>query len=567
MILQGKDVNEKFRKRRSFKKRRSVNYRKSHRRSNRRRNTKKSNRRLNRRLNRKRSSATKKKSRKSRTKRKYLRKILKGGMDTPVEAQWGATGQFPLGTRITGDNTRGPHLRDAAVEAHQPIPSGAKLPLGTRITGDNTRGPHLRAASRAGDAAHFEVPIYIDPCRNEAREGWTCLECGDIQFTDGMNAIWRTSKNTWKPDGEADMCPLCKIQFSVRAARSPKSGKHHCRGCGHVVCGYCSQTKYSADLISNNGYRYTSNYRLCERCLNTARERKGRLEAEAEARRAEAEAQRVEAEAQRVEAQRRAEAQEEVPARRAESGVLVRERSPEPQTRRVTRRQPTLKEGIMKFKEIYIREPNILLQERWSTYLDWIKGKNCYGVRTARTFEEGDTVMYYYGQVVETLNTDKHGDRDGEYAIHIADIYYKDHKMTRKQEDFLRDYFAYPDPQQLDTQKWRDLDITHLGLFCNEPGKEEQPNLVLSPSTIPYVSGENLNVGDPIIFELVAYRHIAVGEECMWCYGKDYDRYYESYCGLSVEQKKHVADCTTRGGCEVCAAWPENLVAEARATG
>ncbi|KAK9479678.1 FYVE zinc finger-domain-containing protein [Lipomyces japonicus] len=40
----------------------------------------------------------------------------------------------------------------------------------------------------------------------------------------------------WQPDGDAQYCPICQHQFSLFYRR------HHCRICGKVVCGSCSQS-------------------------------------------------------------------------------------------------------------------------------------------------------------------------------------------------------------------------------------------------------------------------------------------------------------------------------------
>jgi len=38
----------------------------------------------------------------------------------------------------------------------------------------------------------------------------------------------------WQPDEKADECPICNISFGITKRR------HHCRGCGRVVCRKCS---------------------------------------------------------------------------------------------------------------------------------------------------------------------------------------------------------------------------------------------------------------------------------------------------------------------------------------
>jgi len=66
----------------------------------------------------------------------------------------------------------------------------------------------------------------------------------------------------WVPDNEASTCMLCKkIKFSVIERR------HHCRKCGAVVCGSCSNKKFLLPNISSKPLR------VCDGCygvLSTA---------------------------------------------------------------------------------------------------------------------------------------------------------------------------------------------------------------------------------------------------------------------------------------------------------
>jgi len=60
----------------------------------------------------------------------------------------------------------------------------------------------------------------------------------------------------WLPDSSVSMCQLCSVQFTVTRRR------HHCRGCGMIFCGECSQ--YLAPL------RYKNNKlgRVCQTCYD-----------------------------------------------------------------------------------------------------------------------------------------------------------------------------------------------------------------------------------------------------------------------------------------------------------
>lgn len=59
----------------------------------------------------------------------------------------------------------------------------------------------------------------------------------------------------WVPDSEATVCMRCqKIKFT------PVSRRHHCRKCGFVVCGPCSEKKFLLPSQSSKPVR------VCEFC-------------------------------------------------------------------------------------------------------------------------------------------------------------------------------------------------------------------------------------------------------------------------------------------------------------
>ncbi|KAG7218397.1 hypothetical protein INR49_020432 [Caranx melampygus] len=60
----------------------------------------------------------------------------------------------------------------------------------------------------------------------------------------------------WVPDSEAAVCMRCqKVKFT------PVSRRHHCRKCGYVVCGPCSEKKYLLPSQSSKPVR------VCEYCF------------------------------------------------------------------------------------------------------------------------------------------------------------------------------------------------------------------------------------------------------------------------------------------------------------
>ncbi|EGC39822.1 hypothetical protein DICPUDRAFT_26275, partial [Dictyostelium purpureum] len=63
------------------------------------------------------------------------------------------------------------------------------------------------------------------------------------------------SAPVWVPDSEALQCMECQIKFTTIRRR------HHCRNCGNVVCGKCSDQKWTLDQNKKD-------VRVCKACYN-----------------------------------------------------------------------------------------------------------------------------------------------------------------------------------------------------------------------------------------------------------------------------------------------------------
>ncbi|PAV71828.1 hypothetical protein WR25_26453 [Diploscapter pachys] len=61
----------------------------------------------------------------------------------------------------------------------------------------------------------------------------------------------------WVPDGEAARCMACG-----RTAFNLVQRRHHCRACGHVVCGACSSHTYKIDTLHKKPVR------VCDACFD-----------------------------------------------------------------------------------------------------------------------------------------------------------------------------------------------------------------------------------------------------------------------------------------------------------
>ena len=72
-------------------------------------------------------------------------------------------------------------------------------------------------------------------------------------------------KDRWVPDEEGAACSVCHVEFSITRRR------HHCRKCGSLVCGNCSD--HFIPLDSQAGLSSTSiAVRVCDKCEIALRE-------------------------------------------------------------------------------------------------------------------------------------------------------------------------------------------------------------------------------------------------------------------------------------------------------
>jgi len=78
------------------------------------------------------------------------------------------------------------------------------------------------------------------------------LRTETLQRNDGE--VTNTAAPVWVPDNEAKTCQLCSTKFTFTNRR------HHCRQCGNVVCGPCSDQK---KVLPGQG-----KVRVCTECLN-----------------------------------------------------------------------------------------------------------------------------------------------------------------------------------------------------------------------------------------------------------------------------------------------------------
>jgi len=87
---------------------------------------------------------------------------------------------------------------------------------------------------------------------------WGTTMAGD-EFVQYVNAHGKTlmcPSSLWVPDGKHKNCQLCIADFNFQTR------KHHCRACGALSCGACTEKK----MLLSKGAKKTE--RVCDGCFN-----------------------------------------------------------------------------------------------------------------------------------------------------------------------------------------------------------------------------------------------------------------------------------------------------------
>ena len=70
-------------------------------------------------------------------------------------------------------------------------------------------------------------------------------------------AIFPLPRSQWKPDEAHKKCMSCNVKFSGGLF---KSGKHHCRKCGFVICKDCCIHRLRKQIVCNKCYKTYSKF-------------------------------------------------------------------------------------------------------------------------------------------------------------------------------------------------------------------------------------------------------------------------------------------------------------------
>lgn len=91
--------------------------------------------------------------------------------------------------------------------------------------------------------------------RRRASIGVVCREIKKEKNEVKPISFWKSlSKESWMNDNESTRCVLCNVSFSLFLRR------HHCRGCGRLVCDRCSQGRVRSK-------KSKTTERACDRCV------------------------------------------------------------------------------------------------------------------------------------------------------------------------------------------------------------------------------------------------------------------------------------------------------------
>jgi hypothetical protein len=118
-------------------------------------------------------------------------------------------------------------------------------------------------------ALALKQKLYVDKIQEHGRRFATCrpLRCRACDHAfDHPTPEWLCPRcfpkkfvHVWQPDGAA-ACACC-------AKAVGRFGRHHCRCCGHLVCGACSSKKGTVPALG-----FKEEVRVCDKCRSTAAE-------------------------------------------------------------------------------------------------------------------------------------------------------------------------------------------------------------------------------------------------------------------------------------------------------
>eukprot|EP01113_Clastostelium_recurvatum_P022630 TRINITY_DN2706_c2_g1_i1.p1 TRINITY_DN2706_c2_g1~~TRINITY_DN2706_c2_g1_i1.p1 ORF type:complete len:219 (+),score=27.75 TRINITY_DN2706_c2_g1_i1:77-733(+) len=78
---------------------------------------------------------------------------------------------------------------------------------------------------------------------------------GSSDLSSPQTSSWKTSRPQWVKDEDVSVCSRCMEFFSTLNRR------HHCRQCGHIFCGNCTQYRVAVPRLS-----YDTPVRVCKTC-------------------------------------------------------------------------------------------------------------------------------------------------------------------------------------------------------------------------------------------------------------------------------------------------------------
>ncbi len=143
---------------------------------------------------------------------------------------------------------------------------------------------------------------------------------------------------------------------------------------------------------------------------------------------------------------------------------------------------------------------------------DNIKGTGIYAIKPIK---KGETIAYYK---ITVFKHDTHKSPTG--SVYTFTIYTAGGNPSQA---FIGDIdltsFPTPSPKN---------NIPFWGPFANEPSGNQKVNAEIDTNQRRnYKDKKRMQLGDSMVYDLVATRNIKPGEEVVWYYGEDYKRDYE----------------------------------------
>ncbi|KAF6732132.1 FYVE, RhoGEF and PH domain-containing protein 5 [Oryzias melastigma] len=126
----------------------------------------------------------------------------------------------------------------------------------SRTASEHARGSAFNSCSGEVNTSSTSRPSLMQTCDRP---------CVSVQSRDGLKLLLGEKAPTLVPVSQVMMCMNCTADFSLTLRR------HHCHGCGRIVCRSCSRNRYPLKYMKDRMAK------VCDRCYSELKKRGGEI--------------------------------------------------------------------------------------------------------------------------------------------------------------------------------------------------------------------------------------------------------------------------------------------------